>query len=414
MSDMIYNKMQPVEIIRSLEEAGYQALYVGGFVRDSLLGLRPEDADIATSASPEQVVALFQDRAKLKLQGKQFGVVTVDGIEVAMFRGEAYQIPGKPDVVLVADFERDAARRDFTINAMGMTAAGEIIDPVGGQADLQAGLIRAVGDPDTRFCEDPARLLRAVTFAARFGFIIEAGTADAIRRHAGLTGCLPKERIAKEISKMLDRRVLHRGLALLRAMGLLPWVLPELIDLAGDDDDQWVRALQVVRTAETMAAPQAVVWATALGHCAKEAKHAAELSRAAVLRLQGGKSLASMVRKLVRWQSMRLPQTALHALRILRPLTLRFPTRPLLEGFIHDLFAVLHAEARGRDTLASRQRLDEINASQAVIERVLAVAPLYPREAQIDGAALGLEGPKAGHQITRLLYRAQMEAIDEL
>jgi tRNA nucleotidyltransferase/poly(A) polymerase len=147
-----------------------------------LLGVENLDIDLATSASPDIVVDLFAE-AEVQTVGKQFGVVLIDGIEVATYRGERYDTPGKPLIHGVGSFEEDASRRDFTIYAMAMDQEGRILDPFGGQADLEQKLIRTVGNPALRFMEDPVRIIRGIGFAVRFGFSLEAETKNAMSKH---------------------------------------------------------------------------------------------------------------------------------------------------------------------------------------------------------------------------------------
>ena len=169
-----------LQVSRRLREQGFQALFVGGCVRDLVLGREPADFDVATDATPDQVLALFPNSLAV---GAQFGVVVVvDGehrVEVATFRSDVGYSDGRhPDRVAYArSAQEDVQRRDFTINGLLMNPeSGEILDYVGGRADLKTGLIRAIGEPSRRFAEDKLRMMRAVRFAARFGYAIEAGT----------------------------------------------------------------------------------------------------------------------------------------------------------------------------------------------------------------------------------------------
>lgn len=190
---------------RTLIEAGFEAYFAGGCVRDRLLGLEPDDYDIATSARPADIERLFR---KAYGVGESFGVMLVrmQGIttQVATFRTDGVYSDGRhPDQVTFSDAQHDAQRRDFTINALfEHPLTGEIIDYVGGQRDIEAKVIRAVGDPHARLREDNLRMLRAVRFAARFGFTIEEETAAAIQESAGALRGVSRERIGQEVRRM--------------------------------------------------------------------------------------------------------------------------------------------------------------------------------------------------------------------
>ena len=188
--------------------AGYAAYAVGGCVRDSLLGRTPQDWDLCTSARPEQVLALFGEGQCIPT-GLQHGTVTIKYggqlYETTTFRTEGAYTDGRhPDEVhFVPDVRQDLARRDFTINAMAYNDAEGLIDPFGGQQDLQQGILRAVGDPATRFEEDALRILRLYRFAARFGFAIDPPTGQAARALCAHLDCVSVERIEEELSKLL-------------------------------------------------------------------------------------------------------------------------------------------------------------------------------------------------------------------
>ncbi len=239
-----------VAIVRTLREAGYTAYFAGGCVRDALLGLSPTDYDVATDAVPQVVRTLFRSTDEV---GAAFGVVLVHQrgggggggggervtVEVATFRSDGpYSDSRRPDTVHFSDPRSDAARRDFTINAMfldplaeaddpSLAVAGRLIDYFGGLADLRAGVIRAVGDPDRRLAEDHLRALRAVRFAARLAFGIEPATAAAIRRHAAELRGVSRERIGDEIRRMFGHPSFPGAIALLEELGLDAPVLNE-------------------------------------------------------------------------------------------------------------------------------------------------------------------------------------------
>ena len=197
------------ELLDTLHRAGYAAYVVGGCVRDRLLGLTPHDWDLCTSALPQQGMELFGEE-KCIPTGLQHGTVTVKqggGLyEITTFRTEGTYTDGRhPDEVhFVPDVREDLARRDFTINAMAYNAKEGLVDPFGGQADLQSGILRAVGVPHQRFTEDALRILRLYRFAARFGFAIDPPTAQAAQELCAHLDCVSVERIEEELAKLLS------------------------------------------------------------------------------------------------------------------------------------------------------------------------------------------------------------------
>ena len=229
-------KAAATDIARRLQQAGHTAYFAGGCVRDELLGLDPHDYDIATSAKPEEVQKLFPHTQAV---GAHFGVILVmehgRAFEVATFRSDHEYIDGRrPEMVTFSTPEEDAARRDFTINGMFHDpVADKFIDFVGGQEDLRSKTLRAIGDPVARFREDKLRLLRAVRFAARFGYDIDPATWDAIKTHAADIHAVSAERIREEVVKILAHPNRVRGFDLLDQSGLLKEILPEIEKLKG-------------------------------------------------------------------------------------------------------------------------------------------------------------------------------------
>jgi poly(A) polymerase len=245
-------------VVRQLREAGHEALWAGGCVRDELLGIVPKDYDIATSARPREVRRLF---ARTAAVGESFGVIEVIGdrpspeqpphmIQVATFRIDEYgeedeeeavevdprkRTPGRhPKSVRFCSAEEDARRRDFTINGMFFDPVeNRLIDYVGGQADLAAKVLRAIGDPHERFTEDKLRMLRGVRFAARFELTLEPATASAISQRAGEVSVCSPERIAEELRKMLTHRHRARAMRLFLELGLARPVLPDVLPMVG-------------------------------------------------------------------------------------------------------------------------------------------------------------------------------------
>jgi tRNA nucleotidyltransferase/poly(A) polymerase len=235
-----------VQVVGKLRSAGFEALWAGGCVRDRLLGCAPKDYDVATNARPEQIREVFGRRRTLAI-GEAFGVITVLGpsgagqIEVATFRQDANYSDGRhPDSVTFCTAEADAKRRDFTINGLFFDPVTELtIDYVGGEADLQAGMIRAIGDAELRFSEDKLRMLRAVRFAARFDFELELQTAHAIQQMAAELAVVSAERIAMEMRQILVGSGRCRAVELLRDLGLFAIVFARRGDLPVADDPKW-------------------------------------------------------------------------------------------------------------------------------------------------------------------------------
>lgn len=228
---------------RVLREAGHVVYLAGGAVRDQLLGKTPKDFDLATSARPDEVQALFP---KSDAVGEHFGVIIVKGdgemIEVATFRTDgSYKDGRRPESVEFSSPEEDAQRRDFTINGLFQDPfSEEIIDHVGGKADLESKILRAIGRPDDRFKEDALRLMRAIRFAVVTGFEIEAETWNAIQDCAPLLAQISPERIRDEFSRILVAEDRARGLDLLVDSGLIKVFLPEILDLQGcEQPPQW-------------------------------------------------------------------------------------------------------------------------------------------------------------------------------
>ncbi len=260
-------KETATEIVRALRASGHQAYLVGGCVRDLLLGREPADYDVATDATPEQVMRLFPRTFAV---GAQFGVVLVpvngggaptqfgsehpNAIEVATFRSDGLYSDGRhPDQVqYTSSPEEDVRRRDFTINGLLLDPLNDqVLDFVGGRRDLEARTIRAIGAPERRFAEDKLRMLRAVRFAARFDYRIEEETFAAIRRLAPQIHQVSHERIRDELLKMLTEGHARRAFELLDASGLLREVLPEVNRMHGvqqppqfhPEGDVWVHTL---------------------------------------------------------------------------------------------------------------------------------------------------------------------------
>lgn len=283
------------DIVTALRTAGHQAYFAGGCVRDLLLGVEPKDFDVATSATPDKVMAMFP---KTYSVGAHFGVVLVCtpiestseiATEVATFRHDgAYSDGRRPDAVRFStDPREDVLRRDFTINGMLLdpvifeqTGDADVatLDFVGGREDLKAGILSAIGDPALRFAEDKLRMLRGVRFAARLGFEIEPQTMAAIRAAASEIGQVSMERIRDELTLMLTEGHARRAFELLDATGLLAQVLPEVVKMHGveqppqfhPEGDVWIHTMLLLEKLPAGASPT-LAWGALLHDIGKPA-----------------------------------------------------------------------------------------------------------------------------------------------
>lgn len=294
MTDVADVEAAALRVVRALRDGGHQALWAGGSVRDRLLGRRASDIDVATSARPDEVQALFR---RTKAVGAHFGVVLVSEsprpgvrveLEVATFRVDAaYEDGRRPTSVRFATPEEDAHRRDFTINGLFYDPVqDEVLDFVEGREDLVRGVVRAIGDADARFLEDRLRILRAPRFAAALGFRLDPATAHAGRVHAPeVPACVSPERVHGELQRILTPPTRAHGLALCEEIGVLEHVLPEArVDLP--------RALRAVAALPPDVEVDAA-WAAAL-HPAGPAAAEAALTRVRASNLQRDRVRATL------------------------------------------------------------------------------------------------------------------------
>jgi tRNA nucleotidyltransferase (CCA-adding enzyme) len=227
-------------ILTTLKSVGFEAYAVGGCVRDLLLGKIPKDWDVTTNASPEQIQKVFPET----FYENDFGTVTVktgaEDSSIAEVQITPYRIEGKysdkrhpSEITFAEKLEDDLSRRDFTINAMAMDEKGTIVDLFEGRDDLKQGIVRTVGDPSERFNEDALRLLRAIRFATTLNFSLDEPTRDALKQHAGLLEAISKERIRDEFVKIIESDRAYSGIELLHETGLLKYIIPELLEGVG-------------------------------------------------------------------------------------------------------------------------------------------------------------------------------------
>jgi poly(A) polymerase/tRNA nucleotidyltransferase (CCA-adding enzyme) len=408
-------------VLDALREGGDEAVLVGGCVRDLVRGEAPADWDVATSAPPDKVAGRFPDAT----WENPFGTVTVRdtgggrGIEVTTYRVESgYRDQRRPDEVRWGDsLADDLARRDFTINAMAWLPAkggeGRLVDPYGGAADLEAGLLRAVGDPGGRFEEDALRLLRAVRLATRFDLGIDPATEAAIRAHAPDAAGLSGERVRDELLRILGGEAQpSRAFALMERLGLLPVLLPELAalrgvpqakPLAGDALDHSLRAADALPAADPVLRLAGLLHdvgkATTLadGHFLHHDRDGALMAELTLLRLRSPRAEVVRVARLVRHHMFAYtPDWTDAAVR-------RFVRRVGID-LLTDLFAL-----RAADDVASGV-VDPPHGWNELRQRVASVVgdPLEAQHLAVNGddlvAELGIApGPVVGRLLAGLL-----------
>jgi len=398
-------------VIARLRGAGQQAYLVGGCVRDVLLGLAPKDYDVATDARPDRIMDLFPNSGQV---GAQFGVVLVRDafaqVEVATFRSDSgYSDGRRPDAVhFEGDPRGDAMRRDFTINGLMMDPeTGRVLDFVEGRADLENRVVRAIGDADARFAEDHLRLLRAVRFAARLGFEIEAGTLEAIQRHHGLIQKVAAERVRDELSRILTEGGARRGLELLDETGLLAETLPEVAAMKGveqppefhPEGDVWTHTLRLL---DGLDHPSLTLALGALLHDVGKpptfrvagrirfdghAERGVEMARAILERLRFSREVTERVEALVA-----------HHMRFIEVGRMKAST---LKRFLRIPDFAEHLELHRLDCLAGNGRLE----SYDLMRRHLAETPeehLRPRPL-VSGTDLIAAGYEPGPRFSKIL-----------
>ena len=413
--------------IDRLENAGFAAYAVGGCVRDDLLGLVPHDYDLCTAAAPADIKAIFSD-FPLILAGEKHGTVGVitDGgvIEITTFRTEGgYEDNRHPQWVEFVDhIEGDLARRDFTVNAMAYSPTRGFADPFGGQEDLQNGLLRAVGDAETRFEEDALRILRGVRFAVRFHLTPEEKTLRAMLGKAALMENLARERVFDELCKLLP---LVRADDLLRYAPILTQVIPELAPTVGFDQHSPHHAFDVfthtAHVTENVPATLPLRWAALLhdtgkvptfcadetgrGHFYGHAKVSAQLADTALRRLKAPTALRERVVTLIELHMTKLEPT--------KKCIRRWLSRLGLET-LEDLLTLQQADTGGKGQDRTDE-LEQFTVLRTMIEEILAEEScLSLKDLAVSGndlLALGFEGRQIGEKLQYLLEQVLDEQL---
>ncbi len=411
------------EILSRLAARGLRAYLVGGCVRDSLLGRTPQDWDICTEAKPWEVQEIFR-RERVILTGLQHGTVTVLlgelPVEVTTYRVDGpYADHRHPsEVFFTGSLREDLSRRDFTINALAYHPDEGVVDYFHGLEDLRDGIVRAVGDADSRYREDGLRMLRAVRFACVLGFALERGTRDAIRRHSSLLRLIARERIQTELDKILLSADAARGLTLLAELDCFPYFLPEICHTwqfaqRGGSHQYDVfthtvlsvayappeRALRLTMLLHDIGKP--FVWredADGVDHFDGHGETGAALAAAILERLRYDKKTIARVRRLIAWHGVRLEAD---------PVSLRRAASALGFDGLRDLLAVKRADVRAHSEAMAAlpcTPFDEMERLAAEIEARGDCCSL--RQLAVSGrdlTELGYRGEAVGRELARLL-----------
>jgi poly(A) polymerase len=399
------------DVIARLRGAGHQAYLVGGCVRDLILGHKPKDYDVATDARPDRIMDLFPRSGRV---GAHFGVVLVrdvfDQVEVATFRSDHDYLDGRhPEQVrFECDPREDVLRRDFTINGLMMDPDdGRVLDFVEGQEDLKRGIIRAIGDSYARFREDHLRLLRAVRFAARFGFAIEGETMRAIQRDHALILKVSCERVRDEITRILTEGGARRGFELLDESGMLADLLPEIAAMKGveqppeyhPEGDVWTHTLMVL---EQLRQPTVTL---ALGALLHDVGKPPTFRVADRIRFDGhveeGMRMAEVILNRLRYSRAEIDQVVALVANHMKFKDVQHMKDSTLKRFLRMPEFQEHLELHKMDVMASNQHLENYELAKQKLEEfgeeVLKPEPL------ITGADLIGAGYQPGPEFSKML-----------
>ncbi len=406
------------EIVERLRREGHQAYFVGGCVRDRLLGRECKDYDVSTDATPTRIQALFPHA---RLVGAAFGVALVGSIEVAAFRYDHDYLDGRrPETVtFTRSAEEDVARRDFTINGLLYDPLDDaVIDHVGGRADLAARVVRAIGEPAARFAEDKLRMLRAVRFAARLGFTIEPETLAAIQHVAAEIQQISAERVRDELVRILTEGSARAGFELLDQTGLLAHVLPEVTGLKGveqsrehhPEGDVFTHTMMMLERLE--AACSATL---AMGVLLHDIGKPATFERAPDrIRLNGhvekGIELAEQICRRLRFSNAETEQIIALVANHMRFMHLTQMRQSRLKRFLRTPDFDEHLELHRLDCLSSHGKLDNYDFARERLQRLpeeaLRPAPLLTGH---DLIAAGYQPGPAFKEALKLVEDAQLE-----
>lgn len=420
-----------MRVVTQLEDHGFEAYVVGGCVRDSLLGDQPKDWDVCTNATPQQVLSVFRRRPVIKT-GLKHGTVTVmeqrHPVEVTTFRIDGNYVDNRhpESVSFVGKVTEDLARRDFTINAMAYNPKRGLVDAFGGQEDLAKGLIRCVGEPDARFQEDGLRILRALRFAGRYDFAIEAETAYAIRRNRLLLENISAERLYSELKGILCGR---GAAAMLRGFPeVFAVFMPEIGPCVGFEQhnpyhlfDVWTHTAFAVQSI----APEPVLRlamlmhdlgkpscftqdAQGIGHFHGHPQKSAEAAAAILARLKSDNATRDAVVELVRHHDDKLPTTRAGMCRLIGRLG---------EQRVRQLFEVKKADNAAQSPYAQERNREPLLEARCLFEEVIETHGVFTiGDLTLNGRdliSLGLRpGPAIGRILAALLAEVQDGALE--
>ena len=412
--------MKPRELANSicetLQRNKHQALLVGGCVRDLLLGCEPADYDVATDATPVEVAGLFPESVAV---GAQFGVILIpkngSKVEVATFRSDVGYSDGRhPDRVVYSKTpQEDVQRRDFTVNGLLMRHdSGEVLDFVGGQKDLNAGIIRAIGDPECRFAEDKLRMVRAVRFAARFGFQVEPATFRAVQRYATEIQEVSPERVREELTKMLTEGAVRRAFELLDRTWLLGHVLPEIAAMKGveqppefhPEGDVWIHTLLMLEKLAKGASPT-LAWGVLLHDVGKPPTFQSAAETGDRIRFNHhvdvGVRIAEAICRRLRFSNEEIEQIAALVANHMRFGAVEAMKKATLKRFVRLAQFDEHLELHRLDCLSSHKNLGSYEFVQHFLEKT---PPEQVRpERLLSGDDLLAMGYRPGPQFARIL-----------
>lgn len=413
------------EIVHKLKQSGFEAYFVGGCVRDFVLGEIPGDYDIVTSALPDQIISFFPRTAKI---GAKFGVVAViiekNYYEVATFRSDdIYEDGRRPSQVHFSTAREDVSRRDFTVNGLLMDpATGEIIDYINGRADIKKKCIRTIGDPEIRFNEDFLRMLRAIRFAANLNFSIEQETQKAIKRNAVKIKQISAERLQEELSKILTRVGARRGFELMAENGILREILPEIDRLKGveqpprfhPEGDVWQHTLIMLELLPKEGKPNtnlSLVWATLLHDAGKALTRSEDENGVHFYgHVQHGEEIADNIMERLRFSrdNREAVLDLIHYHMVFMNVQKMRPGR--LKRFLRIPNFALHLELHRLDCLASHGMLDNYEFCRDQLQK-LAKDELHPPRL-LNGDDLIAFGYKPGKIIGKILRTLENEQLE--